>query len=51
MNSECGALTRKRPAARSLLASCLLGAALTMVVTALTLRWMLRVTGTQNDHE
>lgn len=28
------------------LAACLLGAALTMAVTAFTLRWMLRVTGT-----
>jgi putative effector of murein hydrolase LrgA (UPF0299 family) len=33
------------------MASCLLGAALTMVVTALTLRWMLRITGTHHDHE
>jgi len=33
------------------MASCLLGAALTMVATALTLRWMLRITGTPHDHE
>jgi len=33
------------------MASCLAGAALTMVVTALTLRWMLRVTRTSHDHE
>ena len=33
------------------MASCLLGAALTMGVTALTLRWMLSVTGTPHDHE
>lgn len=33
------------------MASCLVGAALTMVVTALTLRWMLRITGTPRDHE
>jgi holin-like protein len=31
------------------LAACVLGAAITMVVTALTLRWMLRVTGTRHD--
>jgi len=33
------------------MASCLLGGALTMVATALTLRWMLRITGTPRDHE
>lgn len=32
-------------------ASCLTGAALTMVVTAVTLGWMLRVTGTRRDDE
>ena len=33
------------------MASCFLGGALTMVATALTLRWMLRITGTPRDHE
>jgi putative effector of murein hydrolase LrgA (UPF0299 family) len=32
------------------LAACLVGAALTMVVTALTLRWMLRLTAATDDH-
>lgn len=32
-------------------AACIVGAALTIGVTALTLRWMLRVTGTPRDHE
>lgn len=31
------------------LAACILGAAVTLAVTALTLRWMLRVTGTLPD--
>ena len=31
------------------LAACLLGAALTMAVTAFTLRWMLRLTGTPSE--
>jgi putative effector of murein hydrolase LrgA (UPF0299 family) len=31
------------------LAACILGAAVTLTVTALTLRWMLRVTGTTPD--
>jgi holin-like protein len=33
------------------MAACILGAAVTMVATALTLRWMLRVTGTPRDRE
>lgn len=33
------------------MAACLIGAALTIVVTALALRWMLRVTGMPRDHE
>jgi putative effector of murein hydrolase LrgA (UPF0299 family) len=33
------------------LAACVLGAAVTLVVTALTLRWMLRITGTTQDHQ
>jgi putative effector of murein hydrolase LrgA (UPF0299 family) len=33
------------------LAACILGAVLTLSVTALTLRWMLRVTGTPQDQE
>jgi holin-like protein len=31
------------------LAACVLGAAVTLVVTALTLRWMLRATGTSHE--
>jgi len=31
------------------LGACVLGAAVTMVVTALTLRWMMRVTGTRHE--
>ncbi len=33
------------------MAACILGAAVTMLATALTLRWMLRVTGTPRDRE
>jgi putative effector of murein hydrolase LrgA (UPF0299 family) len=33
------------------LAACVLGAAATLVVTALTLRWMLRLTGTTHERE
>lgn len=33
------------------LAACILGAAVTLVVTALTLRWMLRITGATHERD
>jgi putative effector of murein hydrolase LrgA (UPF0299 family) len=33
------------------MAACIVGTAATMIATALTLRWMLRVTGTARDRE
>ena len=33
------------------MAACIVGTAVTMIATALTLRWMLRVTGTARDPE
>lgn len=33
------------------LAACIVGAAVTLVVTALTLRWMLQLTGTTHERE